>query len=101
MAGHRWTELHRRGGLPIGTLLQRMTNWFHLEPLARLCRRMRPLARTRAEPFLAVILWGGIYPGAKLGLREMPVLSFTYWRILLAAVVLFAVSWRAQPLRFP
>src|SRR5215831_12270574 len=83
MAGRRCTERYRRGGVPIGTLLQRMTNWFHLEPL------------------LAVILWGGIYPGAKLGLREMPVLSFTYWRILLATVVLFAVSGKVPAWRLP
>jgi drug/metabolite transporter (DMT)-like permease len=55
-----------------------MARWLHLEPL------------------LAVILWGGIYPGAKLGLREIPVLSFTYLRILLAMVVLLAASGRAQ-----
>ena len=46
-------------------------------------------------------LWGGIYPGAKLGLREMPVLSFTYLRILLAVIVLFVVSGNAQSFRFP
>jgi len=43
-----------------------------------------------------VILWGGIYPGAKLGLREIPLLRFTYLRILLAMAVLFVVSGRAQ-----
>jgi drug/metabolite transporter (DMT)-like permease len=48
-----------------------------------------------------VILWGGIYPGAKFGLREMPVLSFTYLRILLAMVVLFAVSGCVQAWRLP
>ena len=53
------------------------------------------------EPLLAVILWGGIYPGAKLGLREMPVLSFTYLRILLAMVVLFMASGCTQGLRLP
>jgi drug/metabolite transporter (DMT)-like permease len=60
-----------------------MTNWLQIEPL------------------LAVILWGGIYPGAKLGLREIPVLSFTYLRLLLALVVLFGVGGRAQGLRLP
>jgi drug/metabolite transporter (DMT)-like permease len=64
-------------------VLKRTTTWLHLEPL------------------LAVILWGGIYPGAKLGLREMPLLSFTYLRIVLAMVVLFVVSWRTQGLRLP
>ena len=48
-----------------------------------------------------MILWGGIYPGAKLGLREMPMLSFTYLRIVLAMVVLFVVSGRTQGLRLP
>jgi hypothetical protein len=72
-----------RGEVPIGTVVKWLTRWIHLQPL------------------LAVILWGGIYPGAKLGLREIPVLSFTYVRILLAMIVLFAVSWRAQPLGFP
>ena len=61
--------------------MKRLTSWLHLQPL------------------LAVTLWGGIYPGAKLGLGEMPVLSFTYLRILLALIVLFVVSWSAQPLR--
>jgi drug/metabolite transporter (DMT)-like permease len=63
--------------------VKRLTSWLHLQLL------------------LAVILWGGIYLGAKLGLREMPVLSFAYLRILLAMIVLFAVSWRAQPWRIP
>jgi drug/metabolite transporter (DMT)-like permease len=53
---------------------QRLTHWFHVEPL------------------LAVLLWGGIYPGAKLGLREIPILSFTCLRILLAVVMCFMVS---------
>ena len=48
-----------------------------------------------------MILWGGIYPGAKLGLREMPMLSFTYLRILLAMVVLCVVSGRLQGFRLP
>ena len=55
-----------------------MINWFHIEPL------------------LAVILWGGVYPGAKLGLREIPGLSFTYLRILLATAVLCTLSSRGQ-----
>jgi drug/metabolite transporter (DMT)-like permease len=63
--------------------VKRLTSWLSLQPL------------------LAVTLWGGIYPSAKLGLREMPVLSFTYLRILLAMIVLFVMSWSAQPLRVP
>jgi drug/metabolite transporter (DMT)-like permease len=52
-------------------------------------------------PILAVMLWGGIYPGVKLGLRDIPVLSFTYLRILLAMGVLFAVARWMQPLTLP
>src|SRR5207249_10079130 len=44
------------------------------------------------EPLLAVILWGGVYPGAALGLREIPVLSFTALRLVVATVVLIAVA---------
>ena len=62
---------------------QRLTSWFHLEPL------------------LAVVLWGGVYPGAKLGLREIPVLSFTSLRILVAVAVLFVVSGGAATWRLP
>lgn len=62
---------------------QRLTSWLHLEPL------------------LAVVLWGGVYPGVKLGLREIPVLSFTALRILVAAAVLFAVSGSAATWRLP
>ena len=47
------------------------------------------------EPLLAVVLWGGIYPGAKLGLRELPVLSFTALRLVLASAVLVAVAGRS------
>ena len=53
------------------------------------------------EPLLAVILWGGVYPGAKLGLREIPVLSFTTLRILVAMILLFVVSGRGQPWCLP
>jgi drug/metabolite transporter (DMT)-like permease len=53
------------------------------------------------EPLHAVILWGGIYPGVKLGLRDIPLLSFTYLRILLAMLVLFAVSQRRHAVSLP
>lgn len=43
------------------------------------------------EPLLAVVLWGGIYPGARLALREIPVVDFTFLRLVLAAAVLAAV----------
>lgn len=54
--------------------------------------------RVRVEPLAAVVLWGGIYPGARLALREIPVLSFTFLRLVLAAAVLAAV-W--MPRRHP
>ncbi|MBI3325125.1 MAG: DMT family transporter [Nitrospinae bacterium] len=52
----------------------------------------RSIGWIRIEPLMAVILWGGIYPGVKLGLRDIPVLSFTTVRILLAMMVLWLVS---------
>src|SRR6266550_2725586 len=58
---------------------------------------LRKLSRwVQGEPLLAVVLWGGIYPGAKLGLAEIPVLTFTYLRVVLAALVLAAAAggWR-------
>jgi drug/metabolite transporter (DMT)-like permease len=47
------------------------------------------------------VLWGGVYPGAKLALREIPVSSFTFLRVVLAAAVLGAL-WlrRSAPRRF-
>jgi len=57
--------------------------------------------RLHLEPLLAVILWGGVYPGAKLGLREIPVLSFTALRLLVAMIMFFVVSWSVQGLRLP
>ncbi len=51
----------------------------------------------RLGPLVAVVLWGGIYPGAKLGLQEIPPLSFTYLRVVLATIVLLGVSSRARP----
>ena len=57
--------------------------------------------RLHSAPLLAVILWGGVYPGAKLGLHEIPVLDFTYLRLLVATVVLFVVSGRTQAWGLP
>lgn len=44
-----------------------------------------------AEPLLAVVLWGGIYPGARLALREISVADFTFLRLVLATAVLAAI----------
>jgi drug/metabolite transporter (DMT)-like permease len=43
------------------------------------------------EPLLAVVLWGGIYPGARLALREMGVVELTFLRLIVATAVLAAV----------
>jgi drug/metabolite transporter (DMT)-like permease len=54
-------------------------------------------------PLLAAVLWGGIYPGVKIGLFEIPVLSFTYLRVALATAVFAAASawgpWPVMPTR--
>jgi drug/metabolite transporter (DMT)-like permease len=44
-----------------------------------------------AEPLLAVVLWGGIYPGARLALREISVVDVTFLRLVLATAVLAAI----------
>jgi drug/metabolite transporter (DMT)-like permease len=48
----------------------------------------------RVEPLVAVVLWGGVYPSAKLGLQEIPTLSFAYLRVILATFVLVWASER-------
>jgi drug/metabolite transporter (DMT)-like permease len=58
------------------THLKKWSNWLHPAPL------------------VAVMLWGGIYPGIKLGLRDIPALSFTYLRLLLATGILCAIARR-------
>ena len=49
------------------------------------------------EPLLAVVLWRGMYPGARIALREIPVLSFTCLRLVLGAAVLGALWMRLRP----
>jgi drug/metabolite transporter (DMT)-like permease len=44
------------------------------------------------RPLIAVVLWGGIYPAAKVALRDIPFLSFTGLRVVLAAVLLLVVG---------
>jgi len=59
---------------------------------------MKDLRRwIHAEPLLAVVLWGGMYPGARLALREIPLLSFTCLRLMLGAAVLGATWMRLRP----
>lgn len=57
----------------------------------------RAKAWLQPVPLLAVLLWGGIYPGAKVALDDLPVVSFAALRLALAATVLFLVSWRLRP----
>ena len=52
-------------------------------------------------PLIAVVLWGGIYPAAKVALQDFPVLSFTALRLALATVVLFIASGHARQLALP
>ena len=59
---------------------------------------MRGLTRwIHGEPLLAVVLWGGMYPGARIALREIPVLSFTRLRLVLGAAVLGTLWIRLRP----
>lgn len=41
---------------------------------------------------MAVVLWGGIYPAARLALAHIPFLSFTALRVVVAAVLLLALA---------
>jgi len=53
---------------------------------------LRALTRwIHGEPLLAVVLWGGVYPAARFGVRYIPVLSFAFLRLLLAAAFLVAL----------
>lgn len=58
----------------------RMASWLHPAPL------------------LAVLLWGGIYPGAKVALHDLPALSLAALRLALASAVLFAATWDFHPI---
>jgi drug/metabolite transporter (DMT)-like permease len=51
----------------------------------------------RGAPLLAVVLWGGIYPTAKLSLSEISVLGFMSLRMVLATLV-FLLSGCVRPL---
>jgi len=57
---------------------------------------VKPTSRTWAiEPLLAVILWGGVYPGTKIALRELPLIDVISLRTIVAALSLGALSGRA------
>jgi drug/metabolite transporter (DMT)-like permease len=55
----------------------------------------------RPEPLIAVVLWSGIFATVKLGLREIPFLSFTELRFILAAVVLGVLAVRGSTFFVP
>jgi hypothetical protein len=50
----------------------------------------------RSAPLLAVVLWGGIYPTAKLSLAEIPLLRFLALRMILATVWLASAPFREK-----
>lgn len=51
----------------------------------------RPSRWVLAAPLAAVILWGGVYPGARLALREISIVDFAFLRLVLASAVLVTV----------
>jgi drug/metabolite transporter (DMT)-like permease len=53
------------------------------------------------RPLIAVVLWGGIYPAAKVALRDLPFLSFTGLRVAMAAVLLLLVAGGGLARRLP
>src|SRR3954468_23220215 len=64
-------------------MLQRRPLKWHIHPL----------------PLLAVLLWGGVFPAAKIGLHEIPVASFLVLRIVVAVAVLLLGAGRLDGLR--
>lgn len=57
--------------------------------------------RILLEALLAVIFWGGAISAAKFGVNEIPVLTFTCWRLLLASFALFGVAYFRRQLVSP
>jgi len=52
-----------------------------------------------AEPLIAALLWGGVFAAAKIGLREIPLLSFIAARLLIATALLLLIAGGAGWLR--
>jgi len=50
------------------------------------------ISSAKIRILVAVVLWGAMYPGGKLALREIPLLDFVYLRLVLAAAVLWLIS---------
>jgi drug/metabolite transporter (DMT)-like permease len=51
------------------------------------------------EPFVAALLWGGVFAAAKISLVDIPALSYILVRILIAAAALLIICFRFAPLR--
>ncbi len=51
------------------------------------------------EPLVASLLWGGVFAAAKIGMREIPLLSFIAGRLLVATVLLFVIAGGVRWLR--
>lgn len=66
--------------------------------VAKMMSKFKTFSWFYPEPLLAVMLWGGIYPAIKIGLQDIPPISFTGMRIFLAAVLLFVISRKSRPL---
>ncbi|HYM69826.1 MAG TPA: DMT family transporter [bacterium] len=47
---------------------------------------------------MAVVLWGAIYPAAKIALHDIPVVDFIFLRVFIAAAILFVLA--GPPRRF-
>ncbi len=44
------------------------------------------------EPLVAALLWGGVFAAAKIGMREIPLLTFIAVRLLVATALLLAIA---------
>lgn len=62
---------------------------------------MRWHGRILMEPLVAALLWGGVFTAAKVGLQEIPPLTFTVGQIILAGAFLLALSGRFGWHRLP
>ncbi|HZT07005.1 MAG TPA: EamA family transporter [Chloroflexota bacterium] len=58
-----------------------------------------PRPRLLIEPLAATLLWGGVFTAAKIGLRDIPALSFITLRILIATAVLAVLVLHTRSLR--
>lgn len=50
---------------------------------------------------MAVVLWGAIYPGAKIALRDIPVVDFIFLRVFIAAAILVVLAGPSKMIAAP